>query len=149
MLHHAAENLKDRDNVTFVEGLPNVASDARFDLVHSFIVIQHIRPQFGFPIILDLVDKVRSGGFFALHMTVGDFRVARRIMNWFKYRFPPLHWVYNLSRNRSLNEPMTEMNKYDLATLLHLLKGRHQGALVIEPVYQVDYMGIIVIGKRT
>jgi len=41
----------------------------KFDLVHSFIVIQHIHPKIGIPIFKKLVDSVSDAKFGAIHIT--------------------------------------------------------------------------------
>ncbi len=91
--------------------------DGTFDFVNTFVVLQHIRPEQGYAIIDKLLKLLRPGGSFAIHFTVGDVRDRRRRINWFRYRIPPLHWAYNVSRRRPWNEPIMEMNKYDLATV--------------------------------
>jgi SAM-dependent methyltransferase len=135
-------------NVDFVQHVSQIESMRRYDLVHSYIVLQHIRPEQGYPIIASLVDRVAQGGFFALHLTVGDLRPARRRLNALRYRLRPLHWAYNLARKRPWDEPITEMNRYDLAQLITLLRGKHDGALVIRDFDQNDHVGVMIIGRR-
>lgn len=51
------------------DSLANVPE--QFDLVHSFIVLQHIEPSRGLPIIQLLLTKIRPGGCAAIHVTYG------------------------------------------------------------------------------
>jgi len=45
--------------------------DERFDLVHSFIVFQHIEPTRGLAILRRLLSKVKPGGCAVIHVTYG------------------------------------------------------------------------------
>jgi hypothetical protein len=69
--------------------------------VHTFIVLQHIRPSQGVPIIERLLELTRPGGILAVHFTVGDVDRVRRRLNWFRYRIPPLHWLYNIRAGKA------------------------------------------------
>jgi hypothetical protein len=40
------------------------------------------------------------------------------------------------------------MNRYDLAVLLKVLRGRHEGPLVLRDYDQDGYAGAMLIGKR-
>lgn len=145
MIEIARVRVSSAPRIDFVEHLSAIDPARRYDLVHSYIVIQHIRPEQGYPIISDLLDRVAPGGFFALHMTVGDLRRSRRMLNALRYRLPPLHWAYNLVRNRPWNEPITEMNCYDWA---RLMSGRYKGALAIRGFDQNGHVGVMIFGQR-
>jgi SAM-dependent methyltransferase len=148
MIKLAKDRMGGDPQVDFVEQLSAIETGRHYDLVHSYIVIQHIRPEQGYQIISELIDRVSLGGFFALHLTVGDLRPSRRLLNRLRYRLPPLHWAYNLVRKRPLNEPITEMNRYDLAQLMHLMRGRYEGSLAIRDFDQNGHVGVMIIGKK-
>jgi len=153
MLQVARENLGEDGNVTLICGLENLPSailnaDDGFDFVHTFIVLQHIRPKQGMLLFARLLDLVRPGGLFAIHVTVGDQLRKRRILNQIRYNFRPAHWAYNLLRARPLNEPKTEMGKYDTGAIFDLLRERQ-----CEPVlaYSLDHnrhVGVMFIGRK-
>jgi len=134
--------------VNFVQQVDEIKPERRYDLVHSYIVLQHIRPTQGYPIISKLIDRVESGGFFALHLTVGDLRNGRRRLNALRYRLRPLHWAYNILRKRPWDEPLTEMNRYDLARLVQLMRGKHNGELIFRDFNQNEHVGVMIIGRR-
>lgn len=74
MLDRLEEHKKERreDRVKAVLGddeLSNVKDN--FDLVNSFIVLQHIDPDRGLRIITRLMERVNPGGVAALHLTYG------------------------------------------------------------------------------
>ena len=149
MLELSRRNLAEYDNVDLVRTPQDLlARDERFDFVHSYIVIQHIRPQQGMPLIRQLVELTRPGGVFALHFTIGDQKPMRRVLNRIRYRFKPAHWLYNVARRRKWNESITEMNRYDMGAVL-----RELGPLVGERtaaryVDQNGHNSVILYGQR-
>jgi SAM-dependent methyltransferase len=148
MLEIAAQNTAVSGNVTFSQTLATVTdSGARFDLVHSYIVLQHIRPEQGEPIIRELIGLVRPGGVFALHFTTGDSKSSRAAMNWVRYRVAPVHWAYNVVRSRPWNESITEMNRYDVFTVLEMAKQAGCEATVAVSIDQNGHKGVMLVGK--
>jgi SAM-dependent methyltransferase len=122
--------------------------DGTFDFVNTFVVLQHIRPEQGYAIIDKLLKLLRPGGSFAIHFTVGDVRDRRRRINWFRYRIPPLHWAYNVSRRRPWNEPIMEMNKYDLATVGAIMMRNDIGRFGCTLFNHTDNTGMLCFGRR-
>lgn len=57
---------------------PLLRQEAVFDFVNSFIVLQHIPPQRGYEIILDLLRLLKPGGVAALHVSFARGRPAAR-----------------------------------------------------------------------
>lgn len=148
MLREARENLGEREGIELVQGLHNVPSAPAFDLVHTYIVMQHIRPAQGMAIIGGLLDRVAPGGAFAIHMTIGDMKPWRRRLNALRYRFAPAHWAYNLVRARPLAEPITEMNTYDLAAVFDLLQARGCAPALVETYDQNRHIGAMLLGRK-
>lgn len=146
MLDLARNNTTGFDNIQFHRNLNSF--EGKLDLVHSFIVLQHIRPGQGMPIIAKLMTLVRPGGVFALHVTTGDNRPRRAMANWMRYRFPPLHYAYNLARRRPLSEPITEMNKYIPFDILELAKRAGYDGAYTQSFDQNGHRGIIFFGQK-
>lgn len=74
MLAEALKNCSERsiENVCLLLSDDTLSTaDGRFDLVHSSIVLQHIEVARGRAIFARLVEKVRSGGCGAIHVTFG------------------------------------------------------------------------------
>jgi 2-polyprenyl-3-methyl-5-hydroxy-6-metoxy-1,4-benzoquinol methylase len=120
----------------------------KFDFVHSYIVLQHIRPVQGIPIITQLVSLLKPGGYFALHFTIGDNRVKIRRMNWLRYRIKPLHWAYNLRTGRPWNEAITEMNRYNMADVIDALTPLCDGDYAVRYLDQKGPIGVVLMGRR-
>jgi SAM-dependent methyltransferase len=62
-------------NVLLVESDDTLSNiDGKFDLVHSSIVLQHVRPERGRVLFRALVGRVSPGGVGALHLTFADIK---------------------------------------------------------------------------
>ena len=126
---------------------PLMLRNERFDLVHTIIVLQHINPAQGMNIIEELLDLVRVGGVFHLHFTIGDSRHTRRMLNWFRYRCPPLHWGYNIVRGRPWTEPTTEMHEYDIHSVLMLAANKGARDVLVYPSDEAGHRGVTLVGR--
>jgi SAM-dependent methyltransferase len=146
MIEVARRNVVGCSNITFHRGLEEVAGQA--DLVHSYIVLQHIRPAQGMDIIERLMRLVAPGGVFVLHVTTGDSRRGRALLNWFRYRITPLHWAYNIARRRPFAEPITEMNRYDAHSILTLAACNGFDGVFVRPLDQAGHRGLVFFGSR-
>lgn len=103
---------------------PDCLRPCSYDLVHSYIVLQHIPVQTGEPIIERLINAVRPGGIGALHMTIAPAhgRFAAALRNWMK-RNRLLRIIGNLAKGRHWNSPAMEMNLYRTERIIDLLAG--------------------------
>ena len=124
-LKEAAKNC-DREglgNIEFVQSLESV-QDRRFDLVHSYIVFNHIPWTRGKALIGELFGLLKPGGAMALHVLhhrhAGPFR---RVASWARRNFLPFHWLINAARGRPVFEPLMQGNRYPLDALLPFLAG--------------------------
>jgi SAM-dependent methyltransferase len=128
MLHEARANCE-RLGVPHVELAPagapgdtlaHVRGD--FDLVHSFIVFQHIAPRAGVRTADDLLRRLRPGGVGALHFTFAwDAGLPRRLAHRLRRRVPLANAVANVLQRRPLRQPAMPMYEYDLAQLYTML----------------------------
>jgi SAM-dependent methyltransferase len=139
-----AQNLPD-PNIRLLGTVDSLSNErGSFDFIHSFIVFQHIRPSVGYKIFQQLLDLGALNSVYALHLTVGDLRRWRARANWFRYRIPPLHWMYNVSRSRPIFEPMTEMNRYDMAKVLRLLQQMGVSSIYAQTTDHNDHIGAVL-----
>jgi 2-polyprenyl-3-methyl-5-hydroxy-6-metoxy-1,4-benzoquinol methylase len=153
---YIAEAMRNRDrnglnNIEFFGNLSPFQSNGRqFDLVHSYIVFNHIPWERGKTIIGDLFALLRPGGVLAVHVL--HRRQAgpiRRAVSWARRNFAPLHWLINLGRGRRAFEPLMQGNEYPLDTVLPFLHGLGaQGFHVeIEPTQDGDLCAFIFCAK--
>lgn len=148
MLKLTRENCPDEDRVRLVETLEDAEVNRRkYDLVHTYLVLQHLRPSQGLPIIRKLVDLAAPGGIVAIHVPIADLRRTRRLLNLLRYRIPPIHWAYNLALGRRLNFPMSEMNVYPVHRVDELLAGR-LGPRQVLTWERHQRRSMMIVGKR-
>lgn len=148
MIREAAKNLADRNNVLFYSDLREIPAEICYDLVHSHLVFQHIRPRQGLTYIGQLLDRVRADGCFAIQFTLGSTNLYRTTANWMRYRVHLLHCAYNLARQRPVDEPIMEMNSYDLRTILSMTQSRGFGDCVVFNHGSPTYRGVMLIGCK-
>jgi 2-polyprenyl-3-methyl-5-hydroxy-6-metoxy-1,4-benzoquinol methylase len=115
-----AEALK-LDNVNLQTADEFLADDnCTYDLVHSYIVLQHVDPAIGYQIINKLLERLEPGGFGMLHMTFKDPSSAFQQYRFKIYRdVPGVHRLMNLVRG--IKERLMPMYEYDRERVLTLL----------------------------
>ncbi len=130
MLEHAERNALEHNlaNTAWVEaddGLTRI--EGTFDLVHSFIVFQHIKPARGELILHRLIDVLRPDGVGAVHMTYAfgsETPLWKRFMIRALEGVPLANGLYNVVKHRPYREPRMQMNLYDVNRVLRLLHER-------------------------
>jgi ubiquinone/menaquinone biosynthesis C-methylase UbiE len=157
MLEEAQKNCSKYNirNVTFLlsdDGLTRI-KDQKFDLVHSFIVIQHINKKRGRKIITHLLEAIKPGGIGVLQVTYHDAYPLRRIVNFFRYRLPFLYDVLNMSKRfvktkKIRRLPLMQMNNYDLNKIFTLLQNNGVTDLDVSFTNHYDYWGVILSFKK-
>lgn len=114
-----------------------------FDLVHSYIVFQHIPVTQGELILRKLIDLIAYGGVGALHFPYFDthplwWRILQPRMQRISRRVKAVQNMLNLMRHRKWSDPLMEMNLYRLDHLLNTLFERNCTNLYVE-VHQGSY----------
>lgn len=127
MLMEASQNCRQHsiDNVRFVKSDSELSQlVGKFDLIHSFIVFQHIPPKRGLHLVQRLLDHLEEGGIGVLHFTYGTDSKFRRFAASLRARMPLIGNLINLFRGREFSYPQIEMNNYSLNELMKLLQER-------------------------
>lgn len=124
MLEEAARNAAAADvSATFALSDDDVSRvTGTFDLVHSFIVLQHISPARGERILRRLVDLLAPDGIAAIHLTYRTpSRRPKHLLHWARARIPGVAAMANLVRGRPVSTPHIPMYEYDLARVFELI----------------------------
>jgi trans-aconitate methyltransferase len=107
--------------------------DERFDLVHSYLVLQHIPPRRGLEIVRRLRRCVAPGGVIALHAPV---EVRHSPVYRVKHAVPALRFLLNALQGKPLREPLMQMNPYPVRQMCEALESdetwiipRHDGLI--------------------
>ena len=137
MLGEAKKNCKKSgiNNVHFLladNQLQSIAGQ-KFNLVHSYIVLQHLNTKRGEKLFQLLLKSIRDEGTGVLHITYSDPLPHRRALNFFRYKIPYLYILQRIIGNvlfkRELHfQPQMQMNAYNLNSIFaRFAKKQHQG----------------------
>lgn len=126
------------------------ALEGTFDLVNSFIVLQHVPPQRGMAILRRLLDRLRPGGIAALQLT---YAKARRFL---AHEEPRAQFyrrdgnmLVDLAPKPDAPPPGTvSMYEYDLNSVFAVLAGAAMGPLVTFPTDHSGHIGVHVFLQR-
>jgi SAM-dependent methyltransferase len=113
-------------------GLPNVTiaraddglsgAEGQFNLIHSYLVFQHIPVARGEKILARMLELLEPGGVVAWQFVIArDCSPYRKAVTWLKTYVPLANAVSNLLQGEPWSWPMMQMNRYDLSRVLHLL----------------------------
>ena len=125
MLMHARENCEKfgaaSASLLHVDALKSLAP-ASFDLVHSFIVFQHIPAARGELILRKLIGLIAEGGVGAVHFTFCDTRsVLRRTLKALRPQTHLVDGLLNLAQRRPFQSPRMQMNNYSMNRIFAIL----------------------------
>jgi SAM-dependent methyltransferase len=113
-------------NVTFVKGDDLLSRvDGTFDLVHAFIVFQHIPRSRGEVILGQLIDRLADGGVGILQMTYANSSSTprwRRMLTTAYASAPALYGLRNVAKREKFSLPPMQMNLYDLNIAVRMLQ---------------------------
>jgi len=121
MLAEAKRNCSRYENCSFVLSDDNLSKvDGKFDLVHSYIVLQHISQKRGLHIIEELLKRVCPGGFAVIHFIYrcNAPTILRGLVR-LRYALPPVNYARNLYRRQPVFDPPMQLHVYDLPKILH------------------------------
>jgi 2-polyprenyl-3-methyl-5-hydroxy-6-metoxy-1,4-benzoquinol methylase len=111
-------------NVTFSQTMGD--AEMKYDLVHTYIVLQHIPLSRGLQLIGQLIDRTRPGGVCFLHFTIGrNAGRLRKLASFMRKNVKPAHWLLNAREGKQLFEPYMQSNEYRLNELVAYLYDRN------------------------
>jgi 2-polyprenyl-3-methyl-5-hydroxy-6-metoxy-1,4-benzoquinol methylase len=147
MLRIADENCQSQgiSNIDLIQSddrLSQVTGD--FDLIHSYIVFQHIPIARGMEIFRNLIGHLRPGGYGVFQFTINQSNILKKIYLYLKQIFPIVGCVVNLIHRRSFFAPQMQMNSYNLTRILSTLKEYHVQKIYMEMTDQDGYMGATI-----
>ena len=136
MLAEAKENLKKFkvENAELIESNSlEVLKDQKFDLVHSFIVLQHIPVAKGYRLIQHLLDLIADGGCGMIHITYSNEQsTSRNIKADLRSRYEFVSQFLNLIKGKHPNSPHMQMNNYNLNRVFRMIEGFSPRKIYVE-----------------
>ena len=161
MLKEAAANCKKYscDNVTLLQSNDQLSNvDGKFDLIHSFIVLQHIPVERGYQIFDRMLDRLNEGGICALHFTYAKStddaykngsgqEVGAKAA---KHKLSLPGKVLRLIRRllTKTGEPEMQMNSYDMNHLLAQIQSRGVTDIHTQYTNHQETLGVFLFFKK-
>jgi hypothetical protein len=117
--------------------------------VHSSIVLQHIPPERGQRLIEGLVDRIAEGGIGVLHLTfANELGPRQRFIRWARQRFAPVRYLLNLKHGRPADQPLMQMNRYDLNRVMRTLQDRGCHACSVRFTNHFGHRGVVLFARK-
>ena len=134
MLSEARRNCTDRglSNVGLISTLDELTDGRQFDLVHTYIVLQHVPRKRGMEILSKLVDLTAAGAVGVMHVQYGrSASPVRKGANWARKHVPGVNDVANVVHGVPRRTPLMQMNVYFVDEILRLLYERQCRDLIV------------------
>ncbi len=151
MLEEARRNCRDAgvSNVRLLGTSEFMAGDlGGFDLVHSVLVFQHIRPVDGERLLAGLASRVAPGGVLTIQLMFHRRRGVRAL-TWIRDRIPYGYALAQLLRGRRPDVAPMEMNPYDMNRVLVILEDNGFDRLRLSLSRQQGIGSVFVSGRRS
>jgi len=150
MLAEARRNCDEHGctNVEFTTDIALLVDGPKFDLVHSYIVLQHIPEKRGMAIVSDLVELLAVDGVGAIHVQYArEASALRESAQWLRLHVPLMHNVGNILQGKPARSPLVEMNAYDLGKLVRLLQEKRCGEMLLQTTTtdRGGYFGVVIV----
>lgn len=119
------------------------------DLIHSFIVFQHIPRVRGEVIFRSLLSRLRPGGFGVVHFTLASNEtLLRRLAMVLRHKVPLVHQLLNLLKGKRLAEPRMLMEAYSFSRLVEILFDAGIESYFCESTKHGGYLGVAIYFVR-
>jgi len=119
-----------------------------FDFVNSHMVLQHVPVARGLPLLLRLVEKVRPGGGFHVHLSCRIDPWPWRFLYWASANIPGVKVWQNVCAGRCWDAPAMQMNNYPLDRILARLAAEGITDLVVITEPHSRFFSFSLIGRK-
>jgi len=124
MLAEAKKNCEDRNlkNVNFLKSTDDMSNVmGKYNLIHSYIVFQHIPVKRGMNIFKKLLEHLEPNGVCAVHFSFGKMNKIQGLTHAVEKAVPFTGNAINVLRGRPFFAPRLQMNDYNLNEILKLV----------------------------
>ena len=123
-------------------------AEGEFDLVNSYITLQHIPVRRGLTILSRLIDKVRPGGGFHVHLSIRTDRKRSRALWWASHHIPGVKIWQNVMAGRAWNAPAMQMNNYPLAAVITQMAAQGIGEYLVTTERHDKFLTCSFLGRK-
>lgn len=152
MIAEARENCLDSGvaNAEFVLSDDRLSQvSGAFDLVHSYIVLQHIPVERGLALTREMLSRLAPGGIACLHYSLQrTLPPARALVYALKHSVPGGRGLMNLLQRRAWNAPAMQMNNYSLARILEEYAAQGLEDIFVTPEWQETALTARIYGRK-
>ena len=153
MLAEAAKNVaaEARRNIRLSNSDDRLSAIAgTFDLIHAFIVFQHVPPRRGEELVLRLLERLDEGGIGVLHVTFDSEQPLRsRLVAWGRRSLPLFHGLWNWRHGKRFDAPWMQMNRYDQNRLLRILQDAGCHRVELRFTNHFGHRGVVLFFQKT
>jgi SAM-dependent methyltransferase len=153
MLEEARSNAKKYGfpaaSLIHADDLPSLAAGS-FDLIHSFIVFQHIPVARGEQILQQLLALLAEGGVGAIHVTF-DYRAKTRLrgaVTSLRRRSGLVQGIVNLTQHKPFSQAPMQMNSYSVNRIFNMLFDAHCSNVNVEFSDHAGYRGALIFFEK-
>lgn len=123
-------------------------ANGEFDFVNSYITLQHIPVRRGLAILSQLIDKVRPGGGFHVHLSIRTDRKRSRALWWASHHIPGVKIWQNVMAGRAWNAPAMQMNNYPLAAVITQMAAQGVGEYLVTTERHDKFLTCSFLGRK-
>lgn len=153
MLAEASSNCQKRNigNVSFVKSDDSLTKlTGTFDLIHSFIVLQHIPEKRGMRLIEAMLRHLDPGGVMAIQFYYRcDAPKAVRALVKLRYALPAANYARNLLRGVPMREPAMQLHTYDLEAVISLLNEAGVSSIHLKLFRHNEFRSVALYGQKS
>ena len=151
MLAEAKRNCAESANILLTKSDDTLSRvSGKFDLVHSYVVLQHIPINRGMQLTQKMLELVEDGGVAALHYSIQrTLTPLKALVYGIKHHVPFGRQMMNLIQKRDWNLPVMQMNNYPLPELLHCFERNGFENLIIVPERHSVALTVWIFGKKS
>jgi SAM-dependent methyltransferase len=119
-----------------------------FDFVNSYMVLQHIRVRRGLRVLSGLMEKVRPGGGFHVHLSIRTDAMRSRALWWASHHIPGVKIWQNICARRRWNAPAMQMNNYPLNRIVVLLTSNGIDEFLVATEQHATFLTCSIFGRK-
>ena len=123
---------------------------AKYDLLYSCIVFQHIPTSRGMKILSKLLNNLENHGCAVIQITYNHkASKSQKIAISLKQRFNLVRRIFNIARSkRENNTPLMRMYCYDLEDVLETFQINNVNSLELDFTNHGGYLGVVITAKK-
>jgi 2-polyprenyl-3-methyl-5-hydroxy-6-metoxy-1,4-benzoquinol methylase len=152
MLQEARRNCEQRgiENIELV-GSDDSLSNVRgaFDLIHSYIVFQHIPIERGERLMRNLIERLQENGIGVVHFIYyTNSRKISKILYRMRRASKLFHVLMNIREGSRVANPLMQMNEYNLNNLLFILQEAGCQHTYLRFTTHSEHLGVILFFQK-